>query len=217
MAKIHNIKMEMTALEGKYWASLEGCKDVLDMTEYLKNVYNFIKEISKYRTRDACFLVGSTFDEVALQFPLLEIFRLKYNLEKRMTFVEYKNRRVYTNLPHDHESISSNLLFILNYSPFAGTAFYLPTKDELIEIPPLKLGLAVGDPPSKLRYSCSLDVCPIELVGGNRPFVLRSDILHHAYEYEIGAPENYSRVVASWDSKTSFDQLKKRFCCVDRV
>jgi hypothetical protein len=200
--------MDKTGKSGKYFYSTEHVPDIVLMSDYLRNVYDYIKLIPKYRpVKEALFLRDGTFDEVSALFPEMEEFRAKYHLDKRMTFLEYKGRHTYLNLPHDHESVDSNLFFPIYYSEYAGTAFFEPTPDQIIEIKPLKLGVALGDPVDKKRYSCPLDTPPAEIIGGNRPIVFRVSALHNAWEDEIGHPDNYRRVSVSWDSLLRFDDM----------
>ena len=178
------------------------------MIGYLREVHDYIKAMPKYRpVKEALFLRDNTFDEISQIFPRLETFREKYGMDKRMTYLEYKGRHTYLNLPHDHESIETTIFFPIHYSDYAGTAFFEPTLEQTIEIKPLKLGVALGDPPGKPRYSCPIDTVPIEIAGGNRPMVFKTDVLHNAYETVIGHPDNYSRVSVAWDSKRKFSDM----------
>ena len=200
--------MDMTGQGGKYWYSAAHVPQIAHMTDYLRDVYDYIKTIPKYRpVKEALFLRDQTFDEISGLFPLMEKFRLRFGLDKRMTFLEYKGRHTYLNLPHDHESVDSNLFFPIHYSDHAGTAFFEPTPDQVIEIKPLKLGVALGDPVDKKRYSCPVDTVPAEIIGGNRPIVFRVSALHNAWEVDVGHPDNYQRVSVSWDSTLSFDDM----------
>jgi hypothetical protein len=200
--------MDKHGKSGKYWYSAEHVSEIQEMIGYLRGVHDYIKEIPKYRpVKEALFLRDATFDEVSQMFPRLEIFRNKYGMDKRMTYLEYKGRHTYLNLPHDHESIETTIFFPIRYSDHAGTAFFEPTPEQTIEIKPLKLGLALGDPPSKPRYSCPIDTVPVEVAGGNRPMVFKTDVLHNAYEIDIGHPDNYQRVSVAWDSKLPFQTM----------
>lgn len=201
--------MDKTSIRGKYWHDASSSRDCVLMIEYQRQVYDYIKDLPEYRAGNACFLIGSGFDEISTKFPILEEFRKKYNLEKRISYLEYKDGKLYRLMPHDHESISSTVFFPLYYSEYVGTAFYEPTEQELITVKPSVLGEAIGDPLNKPRYTCSLTVVPSEIVGGYRPLIYRTSQLHTAVEIESGHPENYSRVSCAWDSKYSFDDMVK--------
>lgn len=198
--------MDKTGISGKYWYDASSSAEFVEMMHYQRQVYDYIKTDSRFKAGSACFLVEKTFDEINEIFPLLETFRVKYKLEKRLTYLEFNNGKLYKHLPHDHESISSSIFFPLYYSDFVGTAFYEPTPDQLIRIEPSVLGIAIGDPVDKPRYTCSLDVPPVEIVGGFRPLIYRTSQLHTPVEIESGHPENYSRVTCAWDSKYDFEK-----------
>lgn len=200
--------MDKTSIHGKYWYSAERVPDIVEMVSYMRDVYDYLKDIPKYRAvKEAGFIRNDTFDEVAELFPKLEEFRIKYGMHKRVTYLEYKGRHTYLLPPHDHEAVGHSMFFPIYYSDYAGTAFYEPTAEELVESKPLKVGLAIGDSPTNKRYSCSLDVTPIEVVGGNRPMLFNTLQLHTAYEWEIGHPANYTRVSITWDSPVPFTEM----------
>jgi hypothetical protein len=140
-------------------------------------------------------------------FPSLEEFRIKYNLEKRISYLEYKDGKLYRHLPHDHESISASIFLPIYYSDYAGTAFYEPVENELISVKPSVLGEAIGDPIDTPRYTCSLSVTPVEIVGGYRPLIYKTSQLHTGIEFVKGHPENYTRVSCAWDSKHPFEKM----------
>lgn len=201
--------MDTTGKQGKYWFDLSFCNDIISMIEYQRNVYNYIKNKDKYRAAsNACFLINNLFDEVAEIFPLLETFRIKYNLDKRLSYLEYVEGRLYRHLPHDHESIGTSIFFPLVYSPYVGTAFFDPKEKDKIPFTPSKLGKAIGDPIDKVRYTCSYDTTPpVEIVGGNRPLLYDTSQLHGAVELETGHIENYNRTICAWDCKLSFNDM----------
>jgi hypothetical protein len=201
--------MDKTSKCGKYWYDASSSQDFVSMIDYQRQIYNHIKDLPEYRAGNACFLTGSKFTEISNKFPMLEEFRKKYNLEKRISYLEYKDGKLYKLLPHDHESVSSTVFFPIYYSDYVGTAFYEPTEQELITTKPSLLGMAIGDPLDKVRYTCSLTVTPTEVVGGFRPLIYRTSQLHTAVEIEPGHPENYSRVSCAWDSNYSFDDMVK--------
>lgn len=199
--------MDKTGRSGKYWHDASSSPEFVAMIDYQRQVYDYIKNKDKFRAGNACFLIEKTFDEVNEVFPMLESFRTNFHLEKRVSYLEYKDGKLYKHLPHDHESISSTIFFPIYYSDYVGTAFYEPTEEELIPVKPSVLGEAIGDPLDKPRYTCSLDVTPVELVGGYRPLIYRTSQLHTAVEVEPGHPENYTRVSCAWDSKYDFDKM----------
>lgn len=199
--------MDRTGTHGKYWYDASISKDFLQMLDYQREVFDYISNFKKYKAGSAFFLVKDTYEEISIKFPLLEEFRSKYNLEKRLTYLVFNSGKLYEHLPHDHESISSSIFFPLYYSDYVGTAFYEPSQDQLIEVRPSVLGEAIGDPVDKPRYTCSLEVTPVEVVGGNRPLIYKTSQLHTPIEIEKGHPENYTRVTCAWDSKYPFEKM----------
>jgi hypothetical protein len=200
--------MDLTAKSGQFWYSAEHISEMQEMLAYLRSVYEYIKDIQDYRpVKHVIALRNDNFDQICKIFPQLEPFRIKYGLHKRILCLEYTNRKNYLDLPHDHDDIESSIFFPLCYSDHAGTAFFQPKPEELIEVPQLKLGKELGDTLKKPRYSCSIDHSPAEIAVGNRPMVFRTDTLHCAYETEIGHPDNYTRVTLAWESLMTFEQM----------
>ena len=193
---------------GECWYSVAHIPEIQAMLGYLRIVYNHIKDVKSYRPiKEVIALRNEDFDAVSNIFPQLETFRTKYGLYKRILCLEYTKRQNYLNLPHDHDDIESSMFFPIRYSDHAGTAFFKPRPEELIEVPQLKLGQELGDQLTKPRYSCSIDTVPAEIAGGDRPMVFKTDILHSAYETEIGHPDNYSRVTLAWESPMPYLQM----------
>ena len=205
--------IDKNSQSGKCWHSAEHIPELQAMLGYLRVVYDHIKDIAAYRpVKQVIALRYDDFDEINKIFPLLEPLRIKYNLHKRILFLEYRSRQHYLNLPHDHDDIESSIFFPIRYSDHAGTAFFDPTPEEIIEVPQLKLGQKLGDQLTKPRYSCSIDTVPLEIAGGDRPMLFKTDVLHSAYETEIGHPDNYARVTLAWESQMSFTQMKAFLC-----
>ena len=193
---------------GRCWYSAAHVSELQYMLGYLRTVYDYIKDVPAYRpVKQVIALRDLDFDQVSKVFPRLETFRNKYGLHKRILCLEYSSRQDYLHLPHDHDDIESSIFFPVHYSDHAGTAFFEPTSDQIIEVPQLKLGRELGDTLTKPRYSCLIDTIPVEVAGGNRPMIFKTDILHSAYEIEIGHPDNYARITIAWESPKSFQMM----------
>jgi hypothetical protein len=188
----------------RFARSLESNSDAMGLFDTMKEMYQFIKDDSKFRlTPSQVTVTNDNHHIVDEKYPDIAEFRKKYKMSNFMLILEFHNVKFYQKMPHSHniEGTTGSIFWPLIFSEYAATSFYLPPEETIVD-------LHVPGTYFKLK-ECNWNQ-PEEVIQLRCPSIFHMNHFHKPTILSDHS-DNSKRVICNWEAAAgiSFEDLTK--------